>query len=515
VNHSSRDFHRPEGRHSRPSWDDPPPGNDDDDDTHDGNGHDDASPFANDQVQMVWDAVRKADPRIFNHVTGEQPDPDISLTDYVRAFYEAARPFAVFSDQIADALAWHPNAPDAKRAKANPTLFRDDVRKIWDECHAAANEQNKEQAECAQLAQAIAFNTLIQRNLPPPDRILGDLITTTTRLFLVGRTGFGKTQIGMAVAAACALGIPFCHWTAHRAARVVIIDGEMSLQLLKQRSLDLAARIGLSDIPNLGLFSKEDAEKLAARFSRLGMLEPLNTDAGIAFVQRLVAMLKPDLIFFDNVQALLVGPQADEQTWAPTNELVRWLTQHHVGQVWIDHTGHDSTRQFGTSTKAWSFDSVGIMTPLPEDQRKPMETAFTISFDHPGKARCRTPQNWSEFAPHILRMRDDGWTSEPTEPTANAKKKPEPSPSRRKFYDSLVSAIGKDTSSRSGRTTLDQWQAECVRQGLIEPPPPDGNEKYRQKASRTASWRSAKSDLILASWIACDNQTVTDTKGRW
>jgi hypothetical protein len=85
-----------------------------------------------------------------------------------------------------------------------------------------------------------------------------------------------------------------------------------------------------------------------------------------------------------------------------------------VCQIWIDHTGHNAERQYGTSTKAWQFDTVGIMTPMRVEDRLPDEVAFTLCFDQPGKARRRSPENWDDFSPSIIRLRGDRWTSELT-----------------------------------------------------------------------------------------------------
>ena len=49
--------------------------------------------------------------------------------------------------------------------------------------------------------------------------------------------------------------------------------------------------------------------------------------------------------------------------------LVASLTTKRIGQLWIDHTGHDTSRVYGTSTKSWRFDTVGIMAPLPDKER--------------------------------------------------------------------------------------------------------------------------------------------------
>ena len=71
--------------------------------------------------------------------------------------------------------------------------------------------------------------------------------------------------------------------------------------------------------------------------------------------------------------------------------------------MWLDHTGHNSDRQHGSSTKAWRFDAVGMMRPI-EGEADPRSAASTLSFDHPGKARLRTPDNWQQFAAQTVRL---------------------------------------------------------------------------------------------------------------
>jgi hypothetical protein len=91
--------------------------------------------------------------------------------------------------------------------------------------------------------------------------------------------------------------------------------------------------------------------------------------------------------------------------------LVLALTARRIGQVWCDHTGHDQTRQYGSSRKAWPFDIVAMILPVTD--AAPGELALSLSFDPPGgKARRRTPDNWREYAPRIIRLREDRWTSD-------------------------------------------------------------------------------------------------------
>src|SRR6478672_9367364 len=66
----------------------------------------------------------------------------------------------------------------------------------------------------------------LDRDLPEPDRVLGDLLSTTSRVLIVGPTGLGKTMFGIATAMAMAEGQAFLHWKAGRKCRVLYVDGE-------------------------------------------------------------------------------------------------------------------------------------------------------------------------------------------------------------------------------------------------------------------------------------------------
>ena len=245
--------------------------------------------------------------------------------------------------------------------------------------------------------------------------------------------------------------------------------------------------------------SVEDSERIAALYPALGQIEPLNTDAGQDFMRRLCIALKPDAVIFDNLQSLIVGVQKDEETWIPTLGLVQWLTSRRMGQLRLDHT-NSAERQYGTITKSWRFDTVGLMAPLEETERQPHETAFALSFD---KARRRTPANWEEFAPSIIRLRDDVWTGEPVD---GAGGKGKVRPSRQPFYDALVTAIVRNGSD--GETTMEAWEAQCVHRWLIDPPG-KGTD-----GSRRIPLRRAQTDLIAARWIAVEGVRVIDLQHR-
>jgi hypothetical protein len=261
-----------------------------------------------------------------------------------------------------------------------------------------------------------------KREIDEPEKLLGELVSRTSRAFFVGTTGLGKTMFGFALACGMAAGTGFLHWRSAKPARVLYIDGEMPAELIKVRSLDALRRLGVTGIPagNLTIFARDMEDKFAAAYPSLGRFAPLNKPDGLAFIKALIEALGGvDVVIFDNVMSLLAGDQREEIPWSDTLPLVEWLTKERIGQVWLDHTGHNSTRQYGSSTKAWRFDTLGVMEPMPEGERSRRDLAFKLSFDAPnGKARRRTPANWQDFEPCTIRLVDDVWTSELAEATS-------------------------------------------------------------------------------------------------
>ena len=345
-----------------------------------------------------------------------------------------------------------------------------------------------------------------KREVPEPDRLLGDLVTTTTRIFLVGRTGLGKTLLVMGLACGMANGEGFLHWRSARPARVLVIDGEMPGELIKARSIDALGRAGPIPPGNLVIYSRDAEDEFARLFPKLGRFAPLNSEEGLNFLSALIAALGGvDVVIFDNVMSLLAGDQKDEVSWSEVLPLVRYLTSRRIGQIWMDHTGHNSDRQYGSSTKAWCFDGVGIMTPLPDGQQQKEEVAFKLSFEPPGKARRRTPDNWRDFETCTIRLRDGRWTSEEH---AHAPRSAKLSPTANAWHEALFDALV--ISNTPSRTTRSAWYAEAVRLGLAEPIGPADSSSV--KDAKKKKFRKYLSELKVARLIGVDGETVNDLR---
>jgi hypothetical protein len=372
---------------------------------------------------------------------------------------------------------------------------------------AEAGAKAKATAEAPGLRDFLSIEAWTQRDIPEPDRLLGDMVTTTSRMFLVGKTGLGKTMVGFGLAAGMASGGGFCHWRSARPARVLYIDGEMPAELIKSRSIDALRRAGPIPPGNLVIYSRDTEEQFAKMFPALGNIAPLNTEKGQNFVHALIEAIGGcDCVIFDNVMSLVNGDQKDEVPWSETMPLVMALTAKHIGQIWLDHTGHNTDRQYGSSTKAWRFDAVGVMTALPDSQQVRGEVSFIMSFDGAGKARRRTPANWSDFETCIFRLKDDEWRSEPANSRTDSG--PKLSPRAREFYQSFMDALV--ITRTPGRTTRTAWFAELVRVGLADQIEPD--DDHKERSAKLAKFRKYLTEIKEAGLIGVDGETVNDLR---
>jgi hypothetical protein len=317
----------------------------------------------------------------------------------------------------------------------------------------------------------------------------------------------GKTLLGLGVAMGVASGTGFLQWPASRPARVLYLDGEMPAELIKPRVRDALRRVGTAARPeNLIIFGRDIETEARKLCPTLPPSAPLNTEPGQKFLLALLkAIGRVDLIIFDNVMSLVSGDQKDEVPWSDTLPLVQAITDRRIGQLWLDHTGHNQDRQYGSSTKGWRFDAIGIMKPI-EGETDPRNPVFTLSFEHPGKARRRTPDNWQQFATQTVRLVDDEWVHEPVAKDAKSGQDSNMKPGAAARHQALRAVL-----ARTGQpgTTKDEWYAECVRLGLDEAT--DGlSGSERRKA--TAVFRARQSELVTAGWIQVNGEAVMDLK---
>lgn len=242
----------------------------------------------------------------------------------------------------------------------------------------------------------LLLSAWLKRDLPPRDYLLGTLMCTTSRWLVFGETGVGKSLLCLDLAAAAAAGKEILGWKGSgKPRRVMYLDGEMPAETFKERMQLIAARYG----PDLQLYGyNRDALDE-------GEMPPLNTPEGEQWLMKEIAEVQPEVIFLNSIMCLLDGVMSEEESWKPVKQLVWKLTARRIAQVWMHHTGHDTSKSFGTKTREWEMDTIVKLTFVDETK-----TAFTVSFE---KARLRTPANAAEFQPRTLSLGPNGWITEP------------------------------------------------------------------------------------------------------
>jgi AAA domain len=340
-------------------------------------------------------------------------------------------------------------------------------------------EEVERSARKTNLRPPLTIQEWRDRNLPEPDFLMGDWITTTSRILDVAPTGIGKTNLIIPLGMAVAAGMDFLHWRGRRTSKVLYVDGEMSRRLLKQRILDAARRLG-AEPSGFHALSHED-------FSNF---QPLNTQEGQEQIESIFTEIGPvDLVMFDSVMCLTIGDMKEEGPWNQIMPWVRSLTQRRIGQIWVNHTGHDETRQYGTKTREWQMDTVLFQQPAKRDG---IDMCFDLDFR---KARERTPANRADFRPVRVSLVGDVWKYEEIDSMPSS-----PSPTALKFLHALSNVLVGSTRIVLGRPAADTetWKNECVRLGLID--------KASKPDSARALFSKYRRELVVTGRVACDGE---------
>ena len=303
------------------------------------------------------------------------------------------------------------------------------------------------------------------RELPERHFLLGSIFTTTTRAMLSARTGLGKTHLGFAFGFAIGAATSFCHWRARRGARVLIVDGEMAVELVKERLADVEKRTGCRP-STVYVLCKEDVANMP----------PLDTLEGQRWLDALIESLGGiDFLILDSVMALTTGDLREEESWKPVIPWMLSLTKRRIGVLWINHTGHDATRSYGTSTREWQLDVVMIAEEVDDPDA---DIALRLTFT---KARQRRPETREDFETVILCLKDDVWTSQGAIPERNRKQGDYALVLLRRAIDEDGEKVPGEAASVRG-VTLKLWRLYCDTNELSLADSDDSRERAFRRA---------------------------------
>jgi hypothetical protein len=215
----------------------------------------------------------------------------------------------------------------------------------------------------------ISAHELLAMELPVREMILAPWLPEKGLAMVYGPRGIGKTHFISGCAWAIASGGKFLGWQAPKPRKVLVIDGEMPIQVMQER-LEKLAKDGGQE-PAFGFLNYLPLDILERG------LDLSNTDDQEALEPFLAGI---DLIFVDNISSLVRGGKENEaESWLPVQQWA--LEQRRAGRslAFVHHAGKGG-QQRGTSRREDVLDTV-ISLRRPPDYAADQGACFEVHFE--------------------------------------------------------------------------------------------------------------------------------------
>lgn len=214
-----------------------------------------------------------------------------------------------------------------------------------------------------------------------PRQLWGILIRRGQLGLVFGWRGTGKSTFMLALALAMATGVEFLGFSAKRAAKVVLLDGEMDLHSMQSRVRTVQTSLNVELTDNLKIMSPE----LFA-----GVMPKLTTPEGQQEIDKALGE-DWDVLIIDNYSSFSSGRE-DADAWAPW---LPWLLRHkRAGRtvIIVHHTGKNGTQR-GASNHEDQMDFVMSLRP-PKVASEDDALKFVLSWT---KSRHLPPSHTKPF----------------------------------------------------------------------------------------------------------------------
>ena len=169
--------------------------------------------------------------------------------------------------------------------------------------------------------------------IPPCQPIVGKWFKQGDLGFICGARGLGKTWLAMALARKCAEGSTFSglpEWHVHTAQRVLYVDGEMSMDGIRERDNALAN----AATQNIIYLQHEALFHLTGKV--LNLTEP---EAQAALLEK-CRKDKINILLLDNLSCLFSGMREnDADAWEKVLPWLLDLRRNRIAVIFIAHSG--------------------------------------------------------------------------------------------------------------------------------------------------------------------------------
>jgi putative DNA primase/helicase len=185
--------------------------------------------------------------------------------------------------------------------------------------------------------------------------------------------GVGKTLVGLDMAYAISSGGPCLKWQAPKPRRVLYIDGELPLQVIKERVARLA-----------GSNDKEPPSPDFLQFITPDVQErPIPNLADLkaqALIDQIIVDKKVEVLFIDSISTLCSsGRENEAESWLPIQEWALRLRRRGVTVIFLHHAGKGGAQR-GTSRREDILDTV-IHLVHPSDYKPEEGSRFEVHFE--------------------------------------------------------------------------------------------------------------------------------------
>ncbi len=216
----------------------------------------------------------------------------------------------------------------------------------------------------------ITIQELLTLEISPPEMILYPIIPKQGLGMLYGYRGRGKTFFTLGIAHAIATGTSFLTWKADKPRRVLVVDGEMAVSAMQERSNILIQSTGITPDPGYLRFITPDLQEWG--------IPSLHTLEGQHAIEDYLEGV--DVLILDNISTLCRnGRENEAESWVPIQEWALKLRRKGTSVLFIHHAGKGETQR-GTTKREDVLDTV-IALKTPADYEESQGVRVEVHYE--------------------------------------------------------------------------------------------------------------------------------------
>jgi putative DNA primase/helicase len=252
------------------------------------------------------------------------------------------------TDDPWDASSWREAAADYHEARDREEVARKRGLKV-----VTGDNPNSETR--SERLRPMTLSELFDLDIKAREMVLSPILPEKGLVMVYAYRGVGKTHVALGIAYAVASGGAFLKWSAPKARRVLLIDGEMPAVALRDRLASIVAT------------AKKEAEPDAMRVIAGDLIEEggIGNLADPAVQAELNKYLdNVDLLILDNLSSLTaVIRDNDQESWTTIQQWLLRLRRRGISVLLLHHAGK-AGEQRGTSRREDVLDaSISLRRP--------------------------------------------------------------------------------------------------------------------------------------------------------